>query len=205
VFFADLDYWATSRRGWLHRVPVAVKLAWLALVVASLVVVYNVYVYAGALAFLVAALLTSRLPIGRLLAAAAFPLLFLAVLFLSIRGLAWNAAAFFAARLLTIALSVLLLMATTPFPRLLAALRFLPRPLVAGLFLTYRAAFILAEVVGDVRAAYRLRGAPGWRRPLRAAANLGRAGGFVVMTAMERAERAAAALAARGFTGRVWL
>jgi biotin transport system permease protein len=205
MFFADLDYWATSGRSWLHRVPVGVKLAWLGLVVAALVAVYNLYVFAAALAFLVLFLLTSRLPVRRLLAAAAVPLFFLAVLFLSVRRLDLYAVVFFGARILTVSLSVLLLMATTPFHRVLAALRFLPRVVVAGLFLTYRAMFILAAVVADVRAAYRLRGAPGWRRPGRALGNLGRAAGYVIMTAMDRSERAAAALRVRGFDGRVWL
>jgi len=205
MFFADLDYWASSGRGWLHRVPVGFKLAWLALVAAALVTVYDLAFFVATLGVLVLFLVTSRLPVARILAAAAFPLLFLAVLFLSVKGLAFGAAAFFAARVLTMSLSVLLLMATTPFPRVLAALRFLPRFLVAGLFLTYRATFILAEVIADVATAYRLRGAPGWRRPLRAVDNLGRAVGYVVMTAMERSDRAAAALRVRGFDGRIWL
>jgi energy-coupling factor transporter transmembrane protein EcfT len=106
---------------------------------------------------------------------------------------------------LAVALTVLLIFATTPLPRLLALGRFLPRFLVAGLFLTYRAIFILADVTRNVRLAYRLRGAPGWRRPRRFLANTGRAVGYVVLAALARSEDAAAALRLRGFDGRIYL
>jgi energy-coupling factor transporter transmembrane protein EcfT len=205
MFFEDLDYWATSGGGWLHRVPTWLKLAWLAGVVAAIVFVYDVFFYGALYVVLLAFLFTSRLPARRMLAASAYPLVFLTFLFLSVRGLDLFAVCYFAVRVMAVALTVLLIVATTPLPRLLAAGRLLPRFLVAGLFLTYRAIFVLAAVARDVRTAYRLRGAPGWRRPRRFVANTGRAVGYVVMAALERSENAAAALKVRGFDGRIYL
>jgi energy-coupling factor transporter transmembrane protein EcfT len=205
MFFEDLDYWATTGRGWLHRVPAAAKLAWLAGVVAALVLVYDFVFYAALYALLLAFLFTSRLPTRRILLASAYPLVFLVLVFLSVRGVALFAVLYFAVRVMAVTLTVLLIVATTPVPRLLAAGRFLPRFVVAGLFLTYRAIFILADVARDVRIAYRLRGAPGWRRPRRFLANTGRALGYVVLAAWTRSEDAAAALKVRGFDGRIYL
>ena len=205
MFFEDLDYWATSGSGWLHRLPTWPKLAWLAGVVAAILFV-NDYLYYGALyVVLLACLFTSRLPARRILAASAYPLVFLTFLFLSVRGLDLFTVVYFAVRVMTVSLTVLLIVATTPLPRLLAAGRFLPKFLVAGLFLSYRAIFILAAVARDVRTAYRLRGAPGWRHPRRFVVNTGRAVGYVVLAALERSENAAAALKVRGFDGRIYL
>jgi energy-coupling factor transporter transmembrane protein EcfT len=205
MFFEDLDYWATSERGWLHRVPTWLKLVWLAGVVAAIVFIYDFLFYGALYVVLLAFLFTSRLPGRRILAASAYPLIFLTFLFLSVRGLDVFAVLYFAVRVMAVALTVLLVVATTPLPRLLAAAKFLPRFLVAGLFLSYRAIFILAAVARDVRTAYRLRGAPGWRRPRRFITNNGRAVGYVVVAALERAENAAAALKVRGFDGRIYL
>jgi energy-coupling factor transporter transmembrane protein EcfT len=205
MFFEDLDYWATTRRGWLHRVPAWLKLLWLGGVVASLVLVYEFVFYAALYLLLISFLLTARLPVRRILAASAYPLIFLALVFLSIRGLTPFTVLYFAVRVMAVALTVLLIVATTPLPRLLAAARFLPKFLAAGLFLSYRAIFILAAVARDVRTAYRLRGAPGWRRPRRFVNNTGRAVGHVVLAALERSENAAAALKVRGFDGRIYL
>ncbi|MGD8717667.1 MAG: CbiQ family ECF transporter T component [Candidatus Zixiibacteriota bacterium] len=205
MFFEDLDYWATSGRGWLHRVPPVVKLLWLAAEVAALVLVFDFVFYAALYVVLVAFLLTSRVPARRILLASAYPLIFLALVFLSVRGLDLFAILYFSVRVMAVALTVLLIAATTPFPRLLGAVRFLPKFIAAGLFLTYRAIFILADVARDVRTAYRLRGAPGWRRPRRFIVNTGRAVGFIVLAALERSENAAAALRVRGFNGRIYL
>ena len=205
MFFEDLDYWATTGRGWLHRVPAWAKLLWLAGVVAALVLVYDFVFYAALYALLLATLFTSRLPARRILVASAYPLVFLVLVFLSVRGIELFAVLYFAVRVMAVTLTVLLIVATTPVPRLLAAGRFLPRFLVAGLFLTYRAMFILADVARDVRIAYRLRGAPGWRRPRRFVVNTGRAVGYVVLAALARSEDAAAALKVRGFDGRMHL
>jgi len=205
MFFEDLDYWATSGGGWLHRVPAYLKLVWLGGVVAAIIFVYDFLFYGALYVVLLAFLFTSRLPARRILAASAYPLVFLTFLFLSARGLDVFAALYFAVRVMAVALTILLVVATTPLPRLLAAGRFLPKFLVAGLFLSYRAIFILAAVAGDVRTAYRLRGAPGWRRPRRFIANTGRAVGYVVVAALERSENAAAALKVRGFDGRIHL
>ena len=174
MFFEDLDYWATTRRGWLHRVPAQLKLLWLGGVVASLVLVYEFAFYAALYLLLISFLLTARLPVRRILAASAYPLIFLALVFLSVRGLTPFTVLYFAVRVMAVALTVLLIVATTPLPRLLAAVRFLPKFLAAGLFLSYRAIFILAAVARDVRTAYRLRGAPGWRRPRRRGTGWGR-------------------------------
>lgn len=205
MFFENLDYWATSIDGWLHRVPTWLKLVWLAGVVAAIIFVYDFLFYGALYVVLLAFLFTSRLPVRRVLAASAYPLVFLTFLFLSVRGLDIFAVLYFAVRVMAVALTVLLLVATTPLPRLLAAARFLPKFLVAGLFLSYRAIFILAAVARDVRTAYRLRGAPGWRRPRRFVGNTGKAVGHVVVAALERAEDAAAALKVRGFDGRLHL
>ncbi len=205
MFFEDLDYWATSGGGWLHRVPTWLKLAWLGAVVAAIIFVYDFLFYGALYVVLLAFLFTSRLPARRILAASTYPLVFLTFLFLSARGLDVFAVLYFAIRVMAVALTVLLVVATTPLPRLLAAARFLPKFLVAGLFLSYRAIFILAAVAGDVRTAHRLRGAPGWQRPRRFIANTGRAVGYVVVAALERSENAAAALKARGFDGRIHL
>ena len=147
--------------------------------------------------------LTSRLPLRLLAAAASYPLLF-AVLFAALR---WDGSVATALRLLlrplTSSLFVVWLVATTPYPDLFAPLsRVLPRAAGDGLFLTYRALFELLGRAERLFRALRLRAAtalPARRRLPIAGEGLG----TLVLHGFERSQRMYSVMLLRGHSGRI--
>jgi cobalt/nickel transport system permease protein len=172
---------------------------------------------AGALAFVALARLPPRWVLTRLAAGALFVGLFAAVLpFLPPdQGPAWQvgpvrvsargleAAARLGLKALTLMTLMLVLWATAPPAETFKAAHALRVPglLVQLLGLTYRYVFLLAEELGRLRIALRVRGYRN-RPNLHSYRTVGHVAGTLLVRGAERAERVGQALRCRGFDGR---
>lgn len=200
---AQVDLLASSGRSPWHRASALSKLLLaaltlgLAIAAPALGLQLTLYLAAAAL------LLTSGIPARLALAAAGYPLLFVA-LFVVLR---WDGtletAARVALRPLTATLVSVWLVATTPYPDLFAPLsRLLPRAIADGLFLTYRALFTFLARSERLFRAFHLRG--GDRLPARRRLTVAGEGiGTLVLHGFERSERLHATMRLRGWDGRV--
>ena len=191
-----IDRWAGTGRGWLHRMPPAVKLAAVALVVTFLVAVRDAVPLAALYGALILALATSGLPGWKVLGLSLLPVAMSAVFAISRAGGGWEGALAVVLKGAITSLTMLLLVSTTPHTTLLrAARRALPSVLADMLFLGYRSIFVLVGRALAARDAVRLRGAPApWHVRLRRG---GLVGGLAVLRATELATEQYAALRLR--------
>ena len=199
-----IDHIAVSGRGWLNHTPASLKLAALVLTIGALLWLRTVVPAACLLAGLLVVALTARLPMRIVAVLTLYPLIFLLVLFLSVRGLTLAAALLITVRVLAITCSVVVLVLSTPYPAVFGVLsRFLPRFLVAALFFTYRSLFAISDSLHNIRTALHVRGAVDWRRPVATLRQVGMALGHLMVNSIDASERMADALAVRGFANRI--
>ena len=200
-----MDYLAVSGQSWLHRLPAGVKLLALAGVLAVVLSIHSLPLYAGVLAVVLLLAASARLPLLTLIALTLYPLVFLAMLMISIEHLTVLSAATLAMRVLASTASIILVLLTTSYPAIFGALgRVLPAGFVAALFFTYRALFIINSIIINTRVAFHLRGGLSYRHPLASLKNLGTALAHVLVHAIETSQRMAENLTVRGFQSRVY-
>ena len=200
---AQIDYLASTGLTPWHRATALGKL----LLVAGIL---GLALFAPSLPLLVAVhatvwalVLTARVPVRLVAAAAGYPLLF-AVLFVVGRWDAtWQTPLRLLLRPLTASLGAVWLVGTTPYPDLFAPLsRVLPRSAGDGLFLTYRALFALLARSERLWRALRIRG--GLSVPARRQLALAGEGlGTLVVHGFERSQRLYSAMLLRGHSGRI--
>jgi energy-coupling factor transporter transmembrane protein EcfT len=200
-----IDYISVSNRSVLHRAPAAAKMIALAAIITLLLVSKSAQVNASiALAVMIIAALC-RIPLRVLVPLMLYPTVFLVVLFLSVRGLTVLAVMMLGTRVLAIAGSVVLFILSTSFPAVFGTLgRVLPGFLVAALFFTYRAIFVIADSMNDMRIALHLRGGIDWKHPISSVGRFGAALGHFLVHSIERSERMAESLEVRGFADRLY-
>lgn len=200
-----LDYLAISGRSWLHRTPAGGKLVALALLIVVVLTVRSLMVSATVLATLLLLAVSARLPLRVYLGLTLYPLVFLAIIFLSMDGLTLLGGLTLAARVLAITAGVILVLLSTGYPAIFAALgRVLPGGLVAALFFTYRALFILSDSITHAHTALHLRGGISARRPLASIRNMGAVLAHVLVHAVETSQRMAENMTVRGFKERIY-
>jgi cobalt/nickel transport system permease protein len=160
--------------------------------------------FAGYALLLAVAMVTSRLPMGGLLARATLVLPFTATFVLMTwwSGDAWRALALTEKSLLS-GLAVLLTMATTPLVQLTGALDSVkvPGPLLLVIQFLYRYLFVVSEQGQHMRMAALCRRGTEHRNTARFHAAAG-AVGVLFARSWERADGIYRAMTARGFTGR---
>lgn len=187
----------------LHRADPAVKLAAAALVLASAMAAHDPLFVAGVALMLVAASAALRLPLARMLPLALYPALF-AVVFALAAAPGPVTGALFVLKAVTAALTMVVLMFTTPYPQVFAPLQRVT-PVIVGdvLLMTYRSLFILAEKLGDLMRAVRLRAGISARQPVRAARATTRALGGLLLYSFDLSQREYDILRVRGYEGRL--
>jgi biotin transport system permease protein len=201
----QIDYIAVSGVSPLHRLPAGVKLCVVGLLIAALLLWQAWPVAAAAFGVLLLLAVAAQVPLRSLLALVTYPLVFLAILLLSVRHLSLLAALPLVLRVLAITTAVVLLLLTTTYPAIFSALgRVLPRSMVTALFFTYRALFILNTSLDNARTALHLRGGVSWRHPAASLRNLGTALAHVLVDAIELSQRMAENLTIRGFDNRIY-
>ncbi len=155
-----IDRWSSQERGWLHRASAPAKLAAAAACIAVLVASRDVAVLALVYGALLAALMSSRLPLRPLLALSALPLAMSALFAITRLGTTWEAAIAIVEKGAITSLVLLLLVASTPAIQLFQVMRrVMPRTLAEILFLGYRSVFLLLGHALAAREAVRLRSA----------------------------------------------
>jgi hypothetical protein len=174
-----IDTSATLGTSWLHRCSPVSKLVAFALVLAGVVVTWNLFVVLALLAALSAAVVSARLKARLAFGLAAYPALFALIFALaSAPGLMTGAVIVFKA--VTAALAAVTIVLTTPYPQVFAPLqRVVPVVVGDALLMTYRSVFLLLEKFSNLLRAMRLRaglvvataeGTGEWRRRERSGA-----------------------------------
>lgn len=199
---AALDFWAHSGRSAFHRASALSKSVGALLVVAGVVLSGDVVTLATIYLALAAALVSTRLPAGKLLLIAAYPALFASLFAVSRWDGTWTTPAVILLKALASALAMVLLITTTPYPEVFATFRrFLPAVVVDALFLTYRSLFLLLALFGHLMTALRLRGGVARRAYVRNLRNLSLGLGLLLVRALALSERMAEVLRLRGYRG----
>jgi len=200
-----IDYISVSGRSWLHRAPAWIKMLALVAIIAVLLAFESISVEAGIALGILAMAVSARIPMRLYLPLVLYPVVFLVILFLSIKGLTWHATGIIGLRVLAITGTVVLFLMTTSYPRIFGTLsRVLPGFLVAALFFTYRSIFLIADSVVNVRIAMHLRGGMDWKRPMATLRNFGMALGHIMVHSIDMSQRMADSLAVRGFANRIY-
>ncbi len=201
--FAQVDHIASAGRTVWHRASAVTKLVATVVVVGGAVFAPTWPAIVALLATALVLALTARLPGRLVIAAATAPLLFAIV----VAAVRWDGSPAHAlvllARPVVAGVTALWLVGTTPYPDLFAPLsRVLPRAVGDGLFLTYRAVFVLLGRVERLWRALFLRGALGG--PVRRRASMmGEAVGTIVLYGFERSQRLYQVMHLRGHSGRI--
>ncbi len=200
---AFIDHMAANGDTPLHRVSASIKLAASAMLIAAAIVAATPLTAAAVTAAVIVLAAVTGQPLRRLAAIAAYPVLFAALFAL---GWVRSNAAFAAViviRAFNSGLIAALLITTTTFVDVFAVLsRVLPGPVADGMFMAYRAFFLLFDELGRVLQAIRLRGGAG---PTRAAQlrTYGEAMAVIVIHAADMTERMYRMMTVRGYSGRI--
>ncbi len=200
-----IDYVSVSGRSWLHRASPALKMLALVAVIALLLWLQYALLDLAMVVLVVLLARSARLPVRIFLPLMLYPVVFLFILFISVNSLPLDAGLMLGFRVLAITGSVVLFLMTTSFPAIFGTLnRVLPGALVAALFFTYRAIFIISDGIVNVRTALHLRGGTNWKHPIAALRYYGMALGHLMVHAIDTSERMGDSLKVRGFANRIY-
>jgi len=201
---ARVDLWASSGRSVWHRASALSKMFFV-LVTLGVVLFAHSLVFVGIVYAAVALLVvTAGVPLGAALLLGLYPVLFSGLYLLSRWDGSWTLPALLLLRSLTSSLLAVLLVSTTPYPDLFAPLsRVMPRLVGDGLFLTYRAFFLLVARADRMWAASKLRGGLSGRGLPKDLRFAGEGLGQLVIHAFDRSQRLYAVMQLRGHSGRV--
>lgn len=200
---AALDRWAVQGGSPWHRASPLAKVAAAALAIAAVVASRDLTALVTLYLLLAACMTLARLPLGRVLAIAAYPAIFAVLFAVSRWDGTWQTPAVILLKAVGAAMAMVLLITTTPYPDLFAVFsRVLPRLVADALFMTYRSFFILLEGMDHLTTALRLRGGLQRRKPLRTIRNLALALGVLLIHAIDLSQRLYAVLILRGYQGR---
>ena len=199
---SNLDYSAVEGKGWLHRVPVTVKMMGMMAVLCGVVLLKGLPELLLLYAVLLVLFLSSRVSF-KIFSLTFYPLIF-AALFIFLSGFHIRFILLVFLKVLSGSTGVVLLLATTPYPLVFHALgKLLPPLFVTALFLTYRSIFILLGVLEDTQHALHLRGGFQWRHPQRSLVNMSNAFGHLIIKGIDASERMYESMMLRGFTGKI--
>jgi cobalt/nickel transport system permease protein len=177
------------------------KLAGLALVLASVVIAADPFVVAAVALALAGAAAALGLPLRQMVPLALYPALF-AVVFALAAAPGPVTGALIVLKAVTAALGVVVLMFTTPYPQVFAPLQRITPTLVGdALLMTYRSLFILAGKSADLLRAVRLRAGVSARQPIRSARATTRALGGLLLYSFDLSQREYDILRLRGYEG----
>jgi cobalt/nickel transport system permease protein len=201
---AIVDYWATSGRSIIHRAGPACKVIMAGCFVAAAIVTEYLPLLPVLYLAVVGVLAAARVPPLKVMALAAYPLVFVALFVVSAWNGTWQMPALVFGRALTASLALVAVLATTPYHRVFGLLsRVLPRIVGEALFLTYRSVFILVDMAGGLVTATRVRSGLRLRHPVTNLRNLSLAMGRLLIHAMDRSERQYDIMVVRGYSGNI--
>lgn len=198
-----IDESATRGRSWLHEASPISKLVAFALVLAAVIVSWNLLVIASVALALAAAIVSARVRLRLAFSLAAYPALFAAVFALSSAPdvLTGSVIVLKATCAGLVAVSLTL---TTPYPQIFAPIQRITPPLVGdALLMTYRSTFLLLDKFSSLLRAVRLRSGLIHGQPVRAARATTAALGGLVLYSLDLAQRDYDVMRLRGYEGRL--
>lgn len=198
-----IDGSATLGTSWLHGTAPVAKLLAFALVLAAVIVSWNVLVVASIAIALVAVVVSARLP-GRLaFGLAAYPSLFALVFAASSAPDVWTGTVI-VLKAVTAALAAVTVVLSTPYPQIFAPVQRITPSLVGdALLMTYRSTFLMLDKFESLLRAVRLRSGFSKGSPLEAARAASRALGGLLLYSLDLSQRDYDIMRVRGYDERL--
>jgi cobalt/nickel transport system permease protein len=203
VDIGAVDRSATRGGGPLRGAAPVSKLVALAIVLAAVLVTWNVFMLAAVFISLTAVLTLGRIDLRLGLALAAYPAFF-AVVFALASAPDLMTGAVIVSKAVTAALAAVSVVLSTPYPQVFAPIqRIVPGIVGDALLMTYRSTFILLEKFSRLLRATRLRSGVRAGQPVRAAKATAGALGGLLMYSIDLAQRDYDVMRLRGYEGRL--
>lgn len=199
-----IDYWAVSKRSFLHSASPVYKVIFVVFVLSSVVITNNLLVLISIYLTLLGLVILTRLPFLKIIWIAGYPAIFAVLFAISSWDGNWITPANIILKALDAALAMVILIVTTPYPSVFSSISpFLPRVIVEGLFLTYRSLFILLALMGNLIRALRVRGGLSPGKYARNITNFASGIGLLIIRCLDLSERFYGIMSIRGYSGRV--
>ncbi len=200
---ASIDSAATRGESWLHKAAPWAKLSAFALVLAAVIVNWNLLVLAAIGLLLAAVVASSRAPAGLAFSLALYPAIFAAIFAVSAAPDVITGAVIIL-KAVVAALAAVTMMLTTPYPQVFAPLqRLVPAIVGDALLMTYRSTFLLLGKFANLMTAMRLRAGVTAGRPLRTARSTARALAGTLLYSIDLAQRDHDIMRLRGYESRL--
>ncbi|NTW28442.1 MAG: energy-coupling factor transporter transmembrane protein EcfT [Coriobacteriia bacterium] len=198
-----IDRSATTGAGWLHGVSPISKLVAFALVLAAIIVSWNVFALCALLLALVACVVSAGVRLRVAFTLAAYPGLF-AVIFALASAPDFLTGVVIVMKALSAGLAAVTVVMTTPYPQIFAPVqRVVPGIVGDALLMTYRAMFLLLGKFDSLLRAVRLRSGVRGTHPVQAARSSVRALGGLMLYSFDLAQRDYDIMRLRGYSGRL--
>ena len=200
---SDLDYHATFGNTFLHKIPAKYKLIDAAIIIAAVLFAKNLYSLVIMYFLLITYLIFSGLPKFKFLKLSLYPLIFTAIFLFSYENLTYLTAFKLLFRVLCISTTFIFMIFTTPYIQIFKVLSgFFPDIMVNILFSTYRALFIINNILDNLLTTIKLRGKLGIARPVSTLKTIGNLVGFFVIKSIETSEKMHDGIKLRGYNDR---
>lgn len=198
-----IDRSATRGGGPVRGAAPVTKLVAMALMLAAVIVSWNLLVLAAALALLLAAVRWGRIDMRLALTLAAYPAVFALVFAFSATSSLLDGAVL-VLKAVTAALAAVTVVLSTPYPQVFAPVqRIVPGLVGDALLMTYRTTFILLEKFSRLLRASRLRAGLRLGEPVRAARATAGALGGLLLYSVDLAQRDYDVMRLRGYERRL--
>ncbi|NTU71276.1 MAG: hypothetical protein HGB10_05605 [Coriobacteriia bacterium] len=199
----SIDRSAVSGSGWLHVVSPVAKLTAFVLLIAAVVVSWNLFVVAGLLVALIACVASARVDLRLAFVLAAYPGVF-ALIFAFASAPDALSATVIVLKAVTAGLAAVTVILTTPYPQVFAPIqRIVPSIVGDALLMTYRTTFLLLGKFASLMTAIRLRSGLRGTHPVRMARATTAALGSLLLYALDLAQRDYDIMRVRGYDGRL--
>lgn len=201
---AIIDYYANHGTSFLHKARAPWKIAFTALVIASVILTRDIYILLCIYLTLVTLAVWTRLPVSRILAIAAYPALFALIFAFAVWNGNWIRAGVIVLKALSAALTMVLLIVTTPYPDVFNVIRpIMPKIIAEALFVTYRSVFILLELTDELIKALKVRGGITRRKYIANLKNFSSGIGLLLVKGFDFSEKFYGMMHVRGYSGRI--
>lgn len=199
-----IDYWAVSKRSFLHSASPLYKIIFVVSVIASVVITNNFVVLLTIYLTLLGLVILTRLPLLQIIWIAGYSAIFAVLFAISSWDGNWITPANIILKALDAALAMVTLIVTTPYPSVFSSISpFLPRIIVEGLFLTYRSLFILLALMGNLIRALKLRGGLSPGKYMKNITNFASGIGLLIIRGFDLSERFYGVMSIRGYSGKM--
>lgn len=198
---ADLDYYAIFGNTFLHKIKTKYKLASLLFLLLGVLIFKNIIFYILIYSILILLISFSGIPKRKAFAASLYPLIFTVIFLISCENMSLLNILTLVLRVLCISTSLIILIFTTSYTEIFRTLSmFLPEIIVNILFNTYRALFIIGNILENLLVTIKLRGKIDFLKPLQTLEIFGNLIGFFIIKSIETGEKMHDGIKLRGYS-----